>query len=330
MISVIIPLYNGFSTIEKCVQSVIDQLYTDWELLIIDDGSNDGSSDLCDLIANTDSRIRVYHKENGGVSSSRNLGIKEAKGEWIIFLDADDYLMPNTLDTCLKNCYNSQLVVFGYKKLSNDVSVLPLDKKKYYMDSNDLQMDFKRLFENGFFHPVWNKLFKRESVSQYFDENIKLGEDLIFNINFLKSVNGITVIPFTLYLYNDININSATHKFRKDMITNQKAIKENLIALFPRFRNSDYLNRNMFMNIFNNLQLLVADSSYSKSYKLKFIKRNIGILRESLHTLKHRKKEMDYFEKIALLAIKHDSVTVLYYSFVCKNKAKNIYQLLFK
>ena len=96
-ISVIVPVYNVISCISRCIDSLLEQTLTDWELLLIDDGSSDGSALICDDYSSKDKRIKVFHKENGGVSSARNLGIEQASGDWIVFVDSDDWCEPNYL-----------------------------------------------------------------------------------------------------------------------------------------------------------------------------------------------------------------------------------------
>lgn len=114
MISVIIPLYNKSKSICRCLDSVITQSYTDWECVIVDDGSTDDSSQLCKSY--TDNRIRYIYKENGGVSSARNKGFEEAKGDYVLFLDADDYLLPKGLEVLkqLVDKYNIPVAVGNY------------------------------------------------------------------------------------------------------------------------------------------------------------------------------------------------------------------------
>ena len=100
-LSVIVPVYKAEAVLETCVASVLAQTFSDWELLLIDDGSPDGSGKLCDDYAAQDSRVRVFHKPNGGVSSARNLGMAEAVGDYILFIDADDWIAPESCQTLL-------------------------------------------------------------------------------------------------------------------------------------------------------------------------------------------------------------------------------------
>ena len=94
-ISVIIPVYNAESTLNRCITSILKQDFQDYEILLINDGSSDGSGAICEQFADFDERIRVFHKQNGGVSSARNFGLKNARGKWITFIDADDYIEPD-------------------------------------------------------------------------------------------------------------------------------------------------------------------------------------------------------------------------------------------
>lgn len=110
MISVIIPIYNKQRFIGRCIESVLSQTYTDWELLLIDDGSTDASAERIQSYL-ADQRIRYIYKENGGVSSARNRGIKEAKGEWIIYIDADDYFLPEALQILYDTAVNNHVLI---------------------------------------------------------------------------------------------------------------------------------------------------------------------------------------------------------------------------
>ena len=99
-ISVIVPVYNVQKYLSRCIDSILAQTFTDFELLLINDGSKDNSGKMCDEYAKKDTRIHVFHKENGGVSSARNLGLENVQGEWITFIDSDDYLNINFLSNC--------------------------------------------------------------------------------------------------------------------------------------------------------------------------------------------------------------------------------------
>lgn len=122
LISIIIPVYNTEKYLDRCIQSVLAQTYTNWELLLIDDGSTDSSGIICDKYAAHDNRIRVFHKPNGGVSSARNLGLDNAKGEWISFVDADDWIE------------NSMLYDAHQKAIDENAEIIFTDIKYHYLD----------------------------------------------------------------------------------------------------------------------------------------------------------------------------------------------------
>lgn len=114
-VSVIVPVYNVEKLLQRCIDSILAQTFTDFELLLIDDGSKDKSGEICDEYAAKDSRIRVFHKQNGGVSTARNLGIDKAQGEWIYFVDSDDIVLPSALGTFCSLIYSdSELVMAGF------------------------------------------------------------------------------------------------------------------------------------------------------------------------------------------------------------------------
>lgn len=110
-VSIIVPVYNEEKHLNRCVDSVLCQTYSDLELLLVDDGSTDNSSAICDEYAQLDSRVRVFHKENGGVSKARNLGISKANAEWIMFLDSDDYLMKDALEILISLARNTKTLI---------------------------------------------------------------------------------------------------------------------------------------------------------------------------------------------------------------------------
>lgn len=119
MVSIVVPVYNVRDYLEKCVKSVLAQTYEKWEMILVDDGSTDGCGALCDALAAQDVRIRVIHKENGGLSDARNTGAKQADGEYLLFLDSDDTIAPETLEETVSAAkkYQSDIVLFDYKRV---------------------------------------------------------------------------------------------------------------------------------------------------------------------------------------------------------------------
>ena len=114
-ISIIIPVYNAEKTLERCVNSILSQDFTDFELILVDDGSSDKSGQLCQAFASRDSRVRVFHQNNGGVSSARNVGLDNASGKWITFCDSDDYVLPGWLSNFILISEGYDLIVQGFQ-----------------------------------------------------------------------------------------------------------------------------------------------------------------------------------------------------------------------
>ena len=141
LISIIVPVYNAENTLNRCIDSILSQTFCNWELLLIDDGSFDRSGKICDEYAAKNQQINVFHKLNGGVSSARNYGLIKSQGEWVTFIDGDDYIEPNYLSTLLSNV-NADLIVSGVKFSNIDGYLLPpCDKtisisedNKYFLD----------------------------------------------------------------------------------------------------------------------------------------------------------------------------------------------------
>ena len=130
MVSIIIPVYNGEKFISRCVDSVLSQTYSDFELILVNDGSKDNSGKLCDAYAQKDPRIRVIHQENGGVSRARNRGLDAAKGDVISFVDIDDYIAPQMLEVALKYLTDADICMFDavtvWENGSMDADTIPL------------------------------------------------------------------------------------------------------------------------------------------------------------------------------------------------------------
>lgn len=186
LVSIIVPVYKTKAYLERCVKSVLNQTYTDWELLLVDDGSPDESGELCDILAQHNTQIKVFHKKNGGVSSARNLGIKESKGTWIIFLDSDDFFNDtNYLKTLVTDSKNTDLVISGFSYYSETNGYKPkgiTNKTTYYSDQT--YKDYISQCLNRFdFLVVWAKLFRKQIIQDnhiLFNENMIVTEDALF------------------------------------------------------------------------------------------------------------------------------------------------------
>lgn len=210
-VSFIIPVYNCKAFLTDCIDSVRSAGISDYEILLIDDGSTDGSGALCDALAQQYPQIRVIHQENGGVSAARNRGIREAQGEKILFLDADDTMDSEALGAVLTDprCSGVELTIFGmtfdYYYKGKCYRRDPL----FYAHDGILTRDewaavYSALYENNSLSPLWNKVFRREILVKYnleLNEDMFLYEDLEFVLRYLRYCNQIWNVPQAIYHY---------------------------------------------------------------------------------------------------------------------------------
>ena len=205
VISVIVPVYKVEEYLPRCIDSILSQEFTDFELLLIDDGSPDGSGKICDEYAAKDNRIRVFHKENGGVSSARNLGLDNACGEWIMFVDADDWLAKDTMKLSIQDSYGYDIVRFGY------TSVFDTDftqTKDSVLQSADYGTYLKLVAERKTTMAVWGAIYKKVLFTNnniYFDTSLRVGEDWLVLVNLIIKSKDIKILPIPLYFYNRYN-----------------------------------------------------------------------------------------------------------------------------
>ena len=215
-ISIIVPLYKAERYLRRCVESIIHQTYTDWELLLIDDGSPDGSGRICDEYADGDARIRVFHKENGGVSSARNLGLENVHGEYVTFVDSDDMIDTRTLDICISQCelFGLDMLQFSFSRNVADLGSAEnfepgiFTNQEYVKKTNLLKCVWGTVVRSNILH--------RNHIK--FDEEMKLAEDQLFVFSCIEQSKKIMRIPNVLYYYYD-NPSSATNNEQyKDLI----------------------------------------------------------------------------------------------------------------
>ena len=190
-ISIIVPVYNTEKYINKCIDSIIGQTYKDWELILVDDGSPDHAGDICDEYALKDSRIRVIHKKNGGVSSARNAGLEAACGRWIYFCDSDDYLFDRSLQILASGLSDDvEMSLAGYTEVSPEGEVLySVDAyRKEILSLKDIFVLYFSPSEYKFQGYLVNRLFSNEIIQRHnlrFNENIYYKEDGLFIVQYL-------------------------------------------------------------------------------------------------------------------------------------------------
>lgn len=231
-ISVIVPVYNTEKYLHRCIDSILAQTYTDFELLLIDDGSTDSSGAICDEYALKDSRVRVFHKANGGVSSARNMGLDNAQGEWITFVDSDDWVKIDYFKLMIRQS-DADLIMSSFE-ITDSTSKWNncIENNKYGIEQISLFLN-KYILSTQFCVP-WCKLYKRnliqENTELRFNTGISLAEDTIFVFGYLCRIKSVRTIEDFSYQYNRGVVDSLSVKYRT-IDEYRKIIKENYDSL---------------------------------------------------------------------------------------------------
>lgn len=202
VVSIIVPVYNISTYIRQCIDSVINQTYQDWELILIDDGSLDDCSTICDDYAAKDIRIKVIHQENAGSSAARNTGIKASSGKWIMFLDGDDWIESNTLENCIEAArqFNADFIKFGLY-YQYDESFKRIKLHPFY-EEKDLFL--KDLIARKISLSIWAGLYRRslfDNLTPIFPEGLNFGEDYSVITRLLYYSEKFYVLNKALYNY---------------------------------------------------------------------------------------------------------------------------------
>lgn len=201
-ISVIVPIYKVAEYLKKCVECLTNQTYSNLEILLVDDGSPDSCPQICDELANSDDRIKVIHKQNGGVSSARNAGLKAATGDYISFLDPDDIIPIKYYEVLISNIDDCDCSLCKYKEFSDDYEInIPAEYNVSFLTKEEAIFNgLSRQPE--IFYVVWNKLIKADVVQELtFDENMKNGEDSVFAFQIINKCNKVAIIDLPMYGY---------------------------------------------------------------------------------------------------------------------------------
>lgn len=203
LVSVVIPAYNAADVLERCVRSVLAQTYTRFEVLLVDDGSRDLTPQLADALAREDSRVRVIHQANGGVSAARNTGMAGARGEWLTFVDADDYLGPRFLESLLSGA-PCDLIVGGYHTVgAHEIPEASYEAVEARSPEVVRPLLEAHLTEMTFLCP-WGKLLRTRLVREAglrFDTGMRIGEDVVFVWTYLSRCASVALRPGQAYNY---------------------------------------------------------------------------------------------------------------------------------
>lgn len=272
MVSIIIPVYNAQKTLLPCVQSVLDQTYKDWELILIDDGSQDGSGLICDQVqerCRADHMLcQVIHQPNRGVSAARNCGMEHARGEYFVFVDSDDRIEPCYLEVLVQTAKahpEFSCVICGFQSISNHHKYVFSEREALTTAS---RRDYMRLFEAVLIQSPCLALYRTEVVRRCnikMREDLSLAEDLIFNLEYLDALGEVPigVINKANYVYFDEDPQSLNRKYREDLLHIQETVNQTLADFLEKWGVDDDASWRMFFNSAFYRYQRVLDNTFS-------------------------------------------------------------------
>ena len=270
LVSVIVPVYNSEKYLKECVESILNQTYTNIELILVDDGSGDLSGEICREYEKKDQRVIYIHKENGGVSSARNTGMRIAKGEYIAFVDSDDFISEDMFSNLIS--IEADFAMCGYE-LYDDMIKTPSFRyacKELFGDIGKLAMNVEDYLSPPFLLGPWCKLFKTEIIrinSLQFPPDLSYGEDAVFVFDYLQKCSTISINSYVGYSYRKHSNLTLSRKFRTDKIDINKRIN-NLIESFMKLHKADNTDKVIANRMLDNFvsytqDLIKSELSYS-------------------------------------------------------------------
>lgn len=298
LVSIVVPVYNAEKYLDKCVGSIVNQTYKNLEVILVDDGSSDGSLSRCRDWSCRDQRIRVIHKENGGPGTARNAGLAAAAGKYLLFLDSDDYIHASTVEKCVcaAGQYHAEVVIFGRNEVSPDGTVtagkIRGEKAVFHQeDVRQMLLPYMFTYELGFGVGAWGKLYdvsliRRWNIRFQSKEEI-LYEDGFFTLELFSKVSSAVILPECLYYYCKQE-NSFSRTYREDRQKQNDLFLRKSVAFIQQEQLPEKLilhvqSRYHGFTLGTLMQIIRSDlSGKEKRKQLHSIYRN-PLLRETLH-----------------------------------------------
>ncbi len=276
-LSIIVPVFNIKEYLTRCVSSILGQSFTDFELLLVDDGSTDGSAEMCDDFAKKDNRVKVIHQPNSGVSTARNNGISAASGEYIGFVDSDDWIdreMFSSLLSCAETSDADVVVCDCYTACGNDLELdtLPGIPQNLLMYKSDIAANQLMLLAGA----AWRCVYKKEIVKNIiFPLDMKISEDRVFNISAMGNAKNIYYLPLPLY-YRFVREGSAVNKYYPDYLS---------MVLLARNKTREALLKHWDESFLNTFEIQTVSQCYT-ALNMTFFKTNNRPLSRKLAEIK--------------------------------------------
>lgn len=298
-LSVIIPVYNIEDYLSQCIDSLLCNR-TDYEILLVDDGSTDGSSLVCDEYANRCDFIEVYHKENGGVSSARNLGLDKARGEYIYFVDGDDWV--EGFNSVFSMLDGGELFGVNYDVVDKECNVV----KSHALENEKIAVnDYSRYYERHS-HALWAFIFRKEIIDRLqlrFCKDLKYAEDWVFVVGYLSQICSITALPKITYKYRMSREGSAMNQKydRRQVLLHFKAF-DMIKAIKPIHECKQYYNKELQECFSYVLNIVIKNLSIlDKKQIQKMIRSRLSLTMLFTYNLKFMFKTIIAYINISLL-----------------------------
>lgn len=283
LISIVMPVYNGEKLLRSSIDSVVSQTASNWELILVDDGSTDSSNKICVEYANSDKRINLFSIDNSGPAIARNTGLNNASGDYCIFIDSDDLLENKAIEklTLLVLKQELDVVFYGYYTgLLNEDNYITKSvvrgEKQLHESNKSFKSSFEKMHQIGFTHPVWNKMFNLNLIRKHnikFPKGLNISEDFIFNLQVYELAESVLITSEVLYHYVNHTWGSITTRFDEHKILAIHKVFKMSNAIMnrwnPRFTglvNNEYIgNISVYINsMFNKDCLLTYQSKRKK------------------------------------------------------------------
>lgn len=332
IVSIIIPVYNTEHYLPRCLNSILQQTYPNWELILIDDGSTDRSFQICTDFAaqNNQKPIKLISQKNSGVSSARNKGIQEASGEFMTFVDSDDWVSPDYLELLIGKYNESKSdIVIGNLSIEDEIhktsSAFP--SENLLLTRDEFLKLFGKLYSETLLSGPCVKLYSSSIIKKNqlsFEENRSLGEDLIFNLDYLSFCTSFCFFSNIIYFYRSVYDSSLSHKFNLKKSEIQYELYQKVIQFCLKqdclnMVNQKYINTSFFRQTYIQMQtIILSDLDFSE--KKKFL---LQIIDSYLpNSLLEQIEIVSLHNKLVRFLIKHRLLKFLFL-FVClKNKLK--------
>lgn len=309
VVSIIVPVYNAERTIDRCLNSLVNQTYDHIEILIVNDGSIDSSGVKCNRYAEIDTRVKVFHIENKGVSNARNCGIANSTGDFIIFVDSDDYLTETACEVLINHqlAFDDDCVVYGFSQLSG--SIWAPAYSQHYSSLSEFKKDYITWLNTELLSSSVNKLYKRSKVINLFPEHMSFGEDLIFSLSYLSSCETISFITSPLYVHDNLNVTSLSHTFNLNRFRDIEIIQSTILAFDVNVNDERIYNKYMSdcVRIVRDCLRIATLSFYHKTrYLYSWLEKSyLSSLCLHSYTMDWRNRLMMFFFKSRMLFVSY-------------------------